>query len=317
MIKTVSMWTVTVLGALATGCAAEADDGVGTEDVAIGEVEQAVTLPGKTMYCGLQRAGAIAAQQTASAFYQFLTAGNLVGMGNSATAADQAAYAAAGGLGNLGATTFTAFYPPASNSGTPQQIKATNTAAAALKAMVAAGTLFLGDPGPGTICTLAAGVRGVYGQGGVSASTVVGHITSFATNAIAMGYPSGLPNFLTIDTGDTGGSSGVVVPPLPGGGQGPIGGTSSGGGGPIVIRPIFLIDPEPARLYQNLTGSNGTTGLATYVNSGDETTAYRWSASPQAGSVPPGAACSTVNIVAGTEIYKSIEVFANGTRRCK
>lgn len=316
MIKAVSMWSVVALGmSVAAGCAVETDDGAPSTDFAEGVAEQAVTMPGKQLYCGLGRPGAVAAQRAATAFYQFLTAGNLAGLGNSATSADIAAYNAAGGIGNLGADTFTAFFPAATPNTTLaglQAAKAANSAAAALKTMVGQGTLILGDPAPDSVCTLAAGIRGAY-PNGISPSAVLGLITSFSTKALEAGYPTGLPYYLAVDdgTGGSGGTSGS-----PGGTSGTVG-TSSGSTPPIVIRPVFYIDPEPARLFQNLSGSNGVTGQATYVNSGEQVSAYKWVSTPQLGTVPHGAPCSTSNIVAGTDIYKAIEVLAGGSRRCK
>lgn len=315
MSKTVSFLTVSVVGAaMAMGCAVETEDPSSPEvTVDEGALDETVIVS-KQAYCGVGQSGAIAAQRAATAFYQFLTAGNLAGVGNVATAADKAAYAQAGGLGTLGATTFTAFYPPPGGVQYNELTlaKNANNAVAALKSMVDSGSLFLSEAAPGSICQLKASVRGVYGQGNVSAATVQNYVTQFVENALLLDYPQALPEFLAIESSGTGSTSGGTGTS---GGPGPIGGTSSGGT-PPVIRPLFLIDPEPARLYQNLTGSNGATGMATYVNSGAGTTAYRWTTSPALGTVPAGAPCSPAEIVAGTEIYRAIQVYANGTRRC-
>lgn len=74
--------------------------------------------------------------------------------------------------------------------------------------------------------------------------------------------------------------------------------------------------PEPARLTQPLSGSNGATGAAYYVNTTIETTVVRWSGSWMYNtSLAAGTPCSTVDLAAGVETGKVIQATGN-YRKC-
>lgn len=285
---------------LVAGCSV--DTGDGTIEATDSNED---TLKKAAASCELDVAGARDAQRAATAFFHFITSGNLVGPGNSATDADQAAYVRVGGMGRLGATEFTSFYPSSAIPAGVDTVRwnaaraSADTAAETIKSMVEHEQISLENPHGGSICSQSAVLRAVY-----TAETpewVLGTLETFVENAETLGYPEGLRRFLLIPARDSEVADSVAP--------------RAESGGPT-RRLVSFLDPEPARMFENLVGSNGTTGLATYVNSGAWTTAYRWVSVPQLGSVPPGAACSTADIVAGTEIYKSIQVFANGTRRC-
>ena len=80
---------------------------------------------------------------------------------------------------------------------------------------------------------------------------------------------------------------------------------------------VFELDPEPARLTQSLSGSNGATAAAVYVNSGQNTTVVRWPGSYTSGSVlpPAGMPCSTLDLPPGSDTTKVIVAYGN-YRKC-
>jgi hypothetical protein len=82
------------------------------------------------------------------------------------------------------------------------------------------------------------------------------------------------------------------------------------------IRRVY-IDPEPARLSQNLTGSTGATAAAVYTTTLIETTVLKWPGSYTSSASPPpaGLPCSTGDLPEGLETLKIIGG-SGSYRRC-
>jgi hypothetical protein len=77
------------------------------------------------------------------------------------------------------------------------------------------------------------------------------------------------------------------------------------------------IDPEPARLSQNLTGSTGATAAAVYTSSGGELNAVKWPGSYTSSASPPpaGTPCATGDLPEGYETLKILQG-SGAYRRC-
>ena len=72
--------------------------------------------------------------------------------------------------------------------------------------------------------------------------------------------------------------------------------------------------PEPARVNGNLYG-NGWSTTANYITSGGTTTAWYWSGSWSASSIPAGVPCTTRALQAGETATQVIQAYGN-YRRC-
>lgn len=77
------------------------------------------------------------------------------------------------------------------------------------------------------------------------------------------------------------------------------------------------IDPEPARLMSDLTGSTGATAAAVYESSLTEIKTLKWPGTyvSSAYPPPPGTPCSTTDLFSGTEVIKVIQG-SGSYRRC-
>lgn len=79
----------------------------------------------------------------------------------------------------------------------------------------------------------------------------------------------------------------------------------------------IYIDPEPARLTADLSGSTGATAAAVYTNTGTGTTVRKWPGTYISTASPPtpGQPCSTSDLANGSETLKILQ--GSGTwRRC-
>jgi hypothetical protein len=78
------------------------------------------------------------------------------------------------------------------------------------------------------------------------------------------------------------------------------------------------IDPEPANLTQPLTGSNGASAAAVYVNSGGPTSVVKWSPTFVQTANPPaaGTPCSTGNLDTNGQTLKLIQAGSGNFRKC-
>jgi hypothetical protein len=76
------------------------------------------------------------------------------------------------------------------------------------------------------------------------------------------------------------------------------------------------IDPEPAKLTQNLSGSTGATAAAIYTNSEAATNVIKWSSTAAAGSPAGGTPCSPGDLSVSSETLKVIQVLPNAYRKC-
>lgn len=76
------------------------------------------------------------------------------------------------------------------------------------------------------------------------------------------------------------------------------------------------IDPEPAKLTQNLSGSTGATAAALYTGSNTATNVVKWVSTAAAGTVAGGTPCTTGDATIDTVTLRSIQVLSNGYRRC-
>lgn len=76
------------------------------------------------------------------------------------------------------------------------------------------------------------------------------------------------------------------------------------------------IDPEPVKLTQSLSSSNGATAAGVFVNNNDSTDVLKWLTTAAPGTAAGGTPCSTSSLSANTETLKLIQVLPNGYRRC-
>jgi hypothetical protein len=81
------------------------------------------------------------------------------------------------------------------------------------------------------------------------------------------------------------------------------------GGGAWLGQGGSALAPEPAKLTQALTGSNGFTAQAVYSSSGAPTTVLKWSSSYIATANPPaaGTPCATSTMASGQVTTKVIQ----------
>lgn len=91
---------------------------------------------------------------------------------------------------------------------------------------------------------------------------------------------------------------------------------AGGAGGTMLAQGGTALAPEPAILTAPLSGSNGASAVAYYVNTNVETSVKKWSESYlYAPNLAPGTPCSPYSLAAGAEATRVIVAMGN-YRRC-
>jgi hypothetical protein len=87
-------------------------------------------------------------------------------------------------------------------------------------------------------------------------------------------------------------------------------------GGTFLATSGSALAPEPARLTAELTGSNGSSGAAYYINTNQQTNVVKWPGTYMYNTtLAPGTPCSPYDLAEGAEATRVIQATGN-YRKC-